>query len=102
MRRSKQQWLELIQAQQDSELSISDFCREHDIAVKYFYSRRSDLLKPEIPEADVEPSSFSQVVVADRPKPASTVLSLNVGKATLSIPSSTDAIWLAKLMEQFA
>jgi hypothetical protein len=28
MKRTKQQWLELIQAQQISDLSIVDFCRE--------------------------------------------------------------------------
>jgi hypothetical protein len=45
MKRIKQQWLELIQAQQISDLSIIDFCREQDLPLNNFYARRSDWLK---------------------------------------------------------
>jgi hypothetical protein len=30
------------------------------------------------------------------------VMTLTIGKATLSIPSSTDVVWLAELIGQFA
>ena len=98
MRRTKQQWLELIQAQQTSDLSIVDFCRERNLPLKSFYARRSSLLKPK----DVKSSAFSKVAVAETSKSPTTAITLNIGKATLSIPSSTDVVWLAKLIEQFA
>jgi putative transposase len=98
MKRTKQQWLELIQAQQISDLSIVDFCREKDLSLKSFYARRSSLLKPK----DVESSAFSKVAVAETSKSSATAITLNIGKATLFIPSSTDVVWLAKLIGQFA
>ena len=98
MKRTKQQWLELIQAQQTSDLSIVDFCRERNLPLKSFYARRSSLLKPK----HIESSAFSKVAVAENSKPSITAVTLNIGKATLSIPSSTDVVWLAKLIGQFA
>jgi hypothetical protein len=38
MRRTKQQWFELIQAQQISGLSIIDFCRKQDLPLNDFYT----------------------------------------------------------------
>ena len=98
MKRTKQQWLELIQTQQISDLSIVDFCREKDLHLKSFYARRSSLLKPK----NVESSSFSKVTVARTSKPSTATITLSIGKATLSIPSSTDVVWLAKLIGQIA
>ena len=98
MKRTKQQWLELIQTQQISDLSIVEFCREKDLPLKSFYARRSSLLKPK----NVESSPFSKVAVAETSKASTTAITLSIGKATLSIPSSTDVVWLAKLIEQFA
>ena len=103
MRRSKQQWLELIQAQQSSGVSIAEFCREHDLSLKYFYARRSDWLKSQSTKTDLQPSAFSKVTVAKTHiHNSNESISLTVGKATLSIPSSIDVIWLAKLMAQLA
>ncbi len=102
MRRTKQQWLELIQAQQASDLSIIDFCREQGIHLNSFYARRSDWLKSKHTETRIKPSAFSKVTVADTSKHPTTVITLTIGKATLSIPSSTDVVWLAKLIGQFA
>ena len=97
MRRTKQQWLELIQAQKISGLSIVDFCRDKDLPLKSFYARRSSLLKPQ----NVESSPFSKVAVAETSRYSTTAITLSIGKATLSIPSSTDVVWLAKLIGQF-
>ena len=96
MKRTKQQWLELIQTQQTSDLSIVDFCREKDLPLKSFYAR--SLLKPK----NIESSAFNKVTVAEKYKPSTTAITLSIGKATLSIPSSTDVVWLAKLIGQLA
>ena len=101
MKRTKQQWLELIQAQQSSDLSIIDFCREQNLPLNNFYARRSDWLKSQRIETNIK-SSFSKVTVAEKPERSTTAITLSIGKATLSIPSSTDVVWLAKLIGQFA
>jgi putative transposase len=101
MKRTKQQWLELIQAQQISDLSIIDFCREKDLPLNNFYARRSDWLKSQRIETNIK-SSFSKVTVAEKTERSTTAITLSIGKATLSIPSSTDVVWLAKLIGQFA
>jgi len=100
MKRTKQQWLELIQAQQNSDLSIIDFCREQNLPLNNFYARRSDWLKSKRIATNLEPSAFSKVAVAERSESSATAITLSIGKATLSIPSSADAVWLAKLIGQ--
>ena len=102
MKRTKQQWLELIQAQQASDLSIIDFCREKDLPLNNFYARRSDWLKSQRTETNIKSSAFSKVTVAEKSERSTTAITLSIGKATLSIPSSTDVVWLAKLIGQFA
>jgi hypothetical protein len=61
MKRSKQQCLELIQAQQASDLSIIDFCREQDLPLNNVYARRIDWLKSKRIETNVNFSAFSKV-----------------------------------------
>ena len=102
MKRTKQQWLELIQAQQTSDLSIIDFCREQDLPLNNFYARRSDWLKSNRTETNISSSAFSKVTVTETAKSSTTAITLNIGKATLSVPSSTDVTWLAKLIGQLA
>lgn len=98
MRRTKQQWLELIQGQQISDLSITDFCRKQDIPLKNFYAQCSHWLKAKHTEPNIKSSAFSKVTVAEKPELSTAVITLSIGKATLSIPSSTDVVWLAKLI----
>jgi putative transposase len=102
MKRTKQQWLELIQAQQSSDLSIIDFCREQNLPLNNFYARRSDWLKSKRTETNINSSAFSKVTVAETSTSSTTAITLSIGKATLSLPSSTDVVWLAKLIGQFA
>ena len=40
VRRSPQQWQQLIEAQQSSALSVNQFCAEHKITVSNFYLQR--------------------------------------------------------------
>lgn len=104
MQRTQQQWLELIEAQISSDLSIVDFCRQHDIPVKYFYSRRSDFMKENrIPKSPS--SSFVKVELEKHKKGISLpsdAFVLTVGSVTLNLPSNIDAVWLSTLMAEFS
>ena len=56
-RHTPQQWQELVKLQQQSELSVTDFCREHTIVPKSFYYHQSKALKSEAA------SGFSQAII---------------------------------------
>ena len=43
VRRSPQQWQQLIEAQQSSALSVNQFCAEHKITVSNFYLQRKSI-----------------------------------------------------------
>lgn len=101
MKRTKQQWLELIEQQQSSGLSMAEFCRQHDIVLKNFYARRSHWLKSQSKPTSDALSRFSQVTVSTAPA-AAPALILQVGAASLSLPPHTDARWLAQLLGQLA
>jgi len=59
-----QQWQEIVKLQQQSELSVTDFCRKHTIASKSFYYHQSKALKSEVT------SGFSQAIIKpDIPAP---------------------------------
>ena len=51
------QWQELVKLQQQSELSVTDFCRKHTIVPKSFYYHQSKALKSEAT------SGFSQAII---------------------------------------
>jgi len=42
---TKQQWLDFIDEQKQSDLSITEFCRNKNISADNFYYHRSRLLK---------------------------------------------------------
>mgnify|MGYP000170239485 FL=1 len=98
MRRSQQQWRELIAAQELSDLSIVEYCRKHNISTKSFYGRRSALIKP----ASASPDSVFVKAVKPSTSSASEFAVLSVGNAELRFSKQTDTKWLAALMRQLA
>lgn len=54
VKRSKQQWQQLIEAQQASALTIKQFCDEHNITVSNFYLQRKKYRERATPK--VEPT----------------------------------------------
>jgi len=98
MRRSKQQWRVLIAAQERSDLSIAEYCRQHGISTKSFYGRRRALIK------DASSSSSPAFVKAVTPSPSvsSEFAVLSIGSAELRLTRQTDTKWLAALMKQLA
>ena len=100
MKRTKQQWRDLIQAQADSNLSIKQFCLEKNITASSFYKYKSTLkptVTPPIPSSEISP--FSQVLpLHSTCKPAPQEIKLNVGNVELILDSNTDTNWLANLI----
>ena len=98
MKRSQQQWRELIAAQECSNLSIVEYCRIHNISTKSFYGRRSALIK----SATASPDSAFVKAVSPSSSSTSEFAVLSVGNAKLLLSKQTDTKWLAALMRQLA
>ncbi|MDH5356150.1 MAG: hypothetical protein OEY09_17035 [Gammaproteobacteria bacterium] len=94
--RSKSEWRKLIEQQAQSGLSGLEFCQQQGLLAKTFYRHRK-LLR----QQNLIPVRHSFVQV--QPKAISPVSSdqaviLQHRESRVSIPSSTDPVWLAQLM----
>ncbi len=101
MRRTQQQWLALFQAQNDSNLSIKNFCLKQSISPSSFYKHKA-IMKG---SSDIiVPSPFSQVQVIEPTafKPKNQAIELNVGHVKLILEQKVDVNWLVNLVRQLA
>ena len=95
--RSQAEWQNIIQQQKDSGLSAIAFCQQQGLSSKTFYKRRRT--QCEAPSVD---TSFIKIK-----KPSTQISSqlsdpvgiLHYHNSQLHIQSSTDAHWLAQLMQ---
>lgn len=90
---AKQQWLELIAEQQQSELPAAEFCRRKNISVKKFYNHASKSRQPQ-----QAPTAFVQAQVTSS-VPAAGEITLHYGTTQLNFSSSVSPQWLASLLQ---
>lgn len=96
MRFSRQDWIRLIQEQEQSDLNIAQFARERGIRPKYFYLRRSQF------KGDVV-KARSGFVAVNLPRTAAVrSCVLRVGDAVLEVSDGTSPQWLAGVMRALA
>lgn len=95
MRRTKEQWRALIQAQATSGLSATEFCKQHGLNDKYFSLRKQQLRQP------LSGSAFVPVAkaVGDSSKTVSSEFTLNYGRCTIQFKRAPAAAWLAELVQ---
>lgn len=89
-RLTQTQWRELILEQAQSQLTATAFCTARGINPKYFSLRKNQLA------ASAAPSAFVRV---QTPPPATQIIEITTGTATLRIPSSVPAQWLADMIK---
>jgi len=65
-RRSKADWLRLIEEHKTSGLSAAEFCRRNKLNAKYFSLRRRKLTKTKAAFVELEPSPSSEAQVTVR------------------------------------
>ena len=95
--RSQEQWQSIIEDQQSSGLTIIDYCRQHKLSLTSFYAHRKKL--------DLTQSGFIRAKVTQQIEfetRSEENISLRVGNATLSLPSSTSASYLAQILRECA
>jgi hypothetical protein len=103
MRRTPQQWLTLFQKQQDSELSIKQFCLEHGISMSNFYKNKATFKTQTSITTTATASPFSQVYLAESVQASPlNAIQLNIGNVQLTLDSKTDVNWLVNLVGELA
>jgi hypothetical protein len=93
--RSQVQWQKIIEKQQISGLTIADYCRQHQISTTTFYACRKKFGASQ--STFVKATITQQVEVLSSPEP----ISFNIGNATLMLPSTTSASYVAQLLREF-
>ena len=96
--KTAQQWLQLIEQQALSGLSITDFCQQYNLSTKSFYYHRAKHHKKKAPQKSQSSFVAAQPAV---PAPVSQppLLQFKHGQSTVLLPSTTDTLWLAALLK---
>jgi len=96
-RRSKKQWLELLEQQQQSGLSVAEFCRQQDLSAKRFYYqiKRQRSITTEKPAPAFVRAELDSTTVDRQSQQA---IQLQRGRCQLRLPVNTSPRWVAELM----
>lgn len=89
---TKRQWLELFTEQEQSGLTVAEFCRKKEINAKNFYNHASKIRL----SAQIAPA-FVRAQVANR-APDPSEITLRHGKTKINLPISVSPQWLAALL----
>jgi putative transposase len=93
--RSQDQWQNIFKEQQMSGLTIVGYCHQHKISTATFYACRKKLGMSQ--SAFIQAKITQQVEVFSSPEP----ICLNIGNASLTLPSTTPVPYLAQLLLEF-
>ena len=92
-RRTQAQWQALIDEQAQSGLTAVEFCKQRGINDKYFSLRKQSLLK-------TKPKSESFAVA--RITAGASAIEVKTDHATIRLPASQSAAWLADFVKALA
>lgn len=93
IRRTRNEWLQLIEDHKQSNLTATEFCKNKGIDPKYFSLKKSKLQSSE---------SASSFVQALTPVATGPELSLSWGDTDINLPANTSPIWLAQFVRELA
>jgi putative transposase len=93
--RSQVQWQNIIEEQEISGLTIADYCRQHKISTTTFYACRKKFGSTQ--STFVKATITQQVEVFSNSVP----ITLTISSATLTLPSTTSASYVAQLLREF-
>ncbi len=91
IRRTRNEWLQLIQDHSNSNLTATEFCNSKGIDPKYFSLKKAKLINPEVSSPFIE---------ALAPVVAGPELSLSWAGTDIHLPADTSPIWLAQFMRE--
>ncbi|QDP02762.1 IS66 family insertion sequence element accessory protein TnpA [Thalassotalea sp. PS06] len=90
--RSQEQWQHIIKEQQDSGLTIAQYCREHQLSSTTFYTVRKKF--------GLKPSGFVQAKITKQVEVIEHACSIRiqVGSATVELPAATPPDYLGQVL----
>uniref|UniRef100_UPI0003815C82 IS66 family insertion sequence element accessory protein TnpA n=3 Tax=Psychromonas ossibalaenae TaxID=444922 RepID=UPI0003815C82 len=89
---AKDKWTKLITEQQESGLTVAQFCRDNSLNSKSFYNWRIKITTLS------EALSFVKVQSASAPVPISkNSIQLHFSNTSLSLPGTVSPVWVAAL-----
>jgi hypothetical protein len=94
--RSLEQWRSIIEEQQASDLTITDYCQQNTLSKTTFYAARSKL--NESSGSFVRAKVTKHVDVTEQQQS----ITLAVGKVNVSLPHTTPASYLCQLLRELA
>ncbi|MBH0025890.1 IS66 family insertion sequence element accessory protein TnpB [Pseudoalteromonas sp. SWN29] len=94
--RSLEQWRNIIEEQQASDLTITDYCNQNALSKTTFYAARSKL--------NASSGSFVRAKVTKPIAPAEQQqpIMLAICSVKISLPPTTPATYLSQLLREFA
>ena len=92
--RSLEQWRSIIEEQQASDLTITDYCLQHALSKTSFYAARSKL--NELSGSFVRAKVTKHVDVSEQQLP----ITLEVDKVKVCLPLATPASYLGQLLRE--
>lgn len=97
---TKQQWLDFIEEQTQSDQSVPAFCQSKNISVDNFYYHRGRQRK----NTSINASPFVRAQLNDNSLPIKNQadLILSVGRSQLQLPVNISPQWLATLIASLA
>ena len=97
-RREVQDWLNLFEQQKQSGLTAVEFCRQQQINVQTYYTRRRDIRRQrtsskfvQVKREVTKVESYTEEMTGD--------LLLKLGDAQLSMPTNVNPHWVAVVMK---
>ncbi|AQP98325.1 hypothetical protein B0W48_16425 [Pseudoalteromonas aliena] len=94
--RSPEQWRNIIEEQQASDLTITEYCQQNALSKTTFYAAKNKLKV--LPDNFVRAKITKQSGIIKPQQP----ITLVVGKVKVSLPSTTPATYLNQLLHEFA
>ena len=95
MRKTTEEWIELLQAYEPDKQTIKNYCAEHDIAVSSFYQHRSRLQQKQPSNGFIQAKITSHLSTA-LPIYASCILKTAAGE--LIFPSNTSPNYISAVI----
>lgn len=93
--RNQTQWQTLIQNQQTSGLTVSNYCQQHQLPTSSFYAFKKKLGLTS--NSFVRAKVTQQIELIEEEPPSITLM---VGKANVSLPVTTPATYLAQILRE--
>jgi putative transposase len=92
---TQQKWAAFIEQQQESNLTIAQFCKQLSVSPSTFYQRKRELnLLPNTSSSFIKATVTQQLEIETTRAP----ILLNLGKVNLSLPPQTSADYIVSII----